>query len=343
MTDTAVEHDLAFWRGMTWVVVAYATALVGAMLATEIVPSDDPLLLAFVADVVATIVIFGFSGAFLNASFYDAYWSVAPIAIVGYWTMFTPADGHPVRQALLLGVVAFWGTRLTTNWAIGWTGLHHEDWRYVDLRRKTGLAFPVVNFLGIHLMPTLLVFAGLWPVWRAVSTPAPLSVIDVAATVLAVGATVIEATADGQLRTFRAHRTSDEAVIDEGLWRWSRHPNYLGEITFWWALWLYAVAIGPQHAITCVGAFAIALLFRFISIPLMERRMLDRRPLYGEVVRAVPMLLPWPPRHDPIVPPEPDVDDAVEALAEPDPIEDEAARLGLDTQPYIAPPDDPPA
>ncbi len=281
-----------------WVVVAYLVALAAAW-GTEIAMvaySDDVLVRAFVADVVATFVIFGFSMLFSNSSMYDAYWSVAPVPIyVLFLVQPAAADGDVVRQGLVGVVVVAWAVRLTLNWATGWTGMAHEDWRYRRLAQQTGMFWPLVSLTGVHLMPTVLVFGGCLAMWPALTSAAPLGALDLVAFVVSVAAIATEAIADIQLRRFARERTDPLAVMQSGLWAWTRHPNYLGEIGFWVGLYLFALATGPEAAWTGVGAFSMLVLFVGISIPMMERRMVDKRPAYAEVQRRIPMLLPWPP------------------------------------------------
>ena len=81
-----------------------------------------------------------------------------------------------------------------------------------------------------------------------------------------------------------------------GLWAWCRHPNYLGEMGFWWGLWLLGIAADAGVWWTVVGPISITLLFVGISIPMIDRRHVARRPGYAEHMRAVPSLLPRPPR-----------------------------------------------
>ncbi len=308
------------------------------MAKAALAPFEDPFWVALTADVCATVAIYAFSVWHRNSSFYDPFWSVAPIFVVGYWTIFSDSGANPIRQALCLGAIAFWGTRLTTNWATGWGGLQHEDWRYVDLRRRAGVFFPFVDFFGIHMMPTLLVFLALWPAYEAVRTPSPLWVWDLLGAGICILATVLEARSDAQLRGFRQRTRNPERVIDEGLWRWSRHPNYLGEILFWWGLWFMAVGASPANALTCVGAVGIAVLFRFVSIPLMERRMLARRPAYATQIATVPMLLLWPPKPRP---PEtyPETVGSPPTSPGTDALLNENVRLAIDTMPMIPPPE----
>lgn len=280
-------------RATALVLLAYAAAFALALVAGRAMSGSHPILVALVADSAATIAIFSFSMAFDNSSFYDPYWSVAPFAIASYWS---DAEGaNETRQLLVLFALSFWGARLTWNWYRQWHGLSHEDWRYVDIRAKTGRAWPLASFAGVHFFPTLIVFAGLLPVWSAMTSDAPLGPIDLAAFLVATGATIIEAVADQQLRGYVLTRRSHEEILATGLWRYSRHPNYFGECSFWWGLALFGLAADP-HLWSVAGALAMTLMFVFVSVPLLDERSAARRPGYREHMRRVSALVPLPPR-----------------------------------------------
>ncbi len=281
-------------QAFSLIALAYAVAFVAAALTVAIVPSESALWRAFWADIVATCVVFGFSKQYDNSSFYDAYWSVAPVPIAIYWWLLPEAQGADgLRQLLVLALVTAWAARLTHNWARGWTGLDHEDWRYVDQRENVGNLYWAVSFAGLHMMPTLMVFAGCLALWPALVTGTqPFGAVDVAATVLTGGAILLEGTADNQLRRFRLSNPPPTAILDTGVWAFVRHPNYLGEIGFWWGLYLFALAADPQAWWTGVGALAITLLFRFVSLKLIDDRMVARRPDYKARMETVPALLP---------------------------------------------------
>jgi steroid 5-alpha reductase family enzyme len=275
--------------------IAYAVAFGVACATAILTPTSDPIWIAFEADVAATLAIFAFSFAYDNSSFYDAYWSVAPIPIAVYWASLPAgAEGPWLREALALGLVSAWGLRLTWNWARGWDGLSHEDWRYVDKRNETGQLYWLVSFAGLHMMPTLLVFAGCLALYPAlVMGTRPFGAIDVAAALVAGSAIWLEATADKQLRRFRLSKPPPGAILETGLWARCRHPNYLGEILFWWGLAGFALAAAPETILWAgAGALAITLLFRFISLPLIENRMLASRPDYKRRVETTPALIP---------------------------------------------------
>jgi steroid 5-alpha reductase family enzyme len=278
------------------VVVAYAVALAVALVAGAAAPASHPLAVALVADLAATLVIFGWSVAYRNSSFYDAYWSVAPIPIAIYWIA-ASSGAVGARQALVLLLVSAWGVRLTWNWARGWHGLAHEDWRYVDIQRKTGRAYWLVSFVGIHVMPTFWVFGGMLGAWAALCEPGrPLGPLDALAGLVTAGAIALEAGADAELHRYRASSPPSGDFLRSGLWAWSRHPNYLGEMGFWWGLWLFGVAAAPQHAWTIAGPLAIVLMFRFVSLPMIETRMRERRPGFADWAARSSLVIPRPPR-----------------------------------------------
>lgn len=279
--------------GFILVTLIYVAAGLIAWLAVALLPGRHPLLLTFAADVAATLLVFAASTAAANASLYDPYWSVAPAVIVAAWVLWSDTSG--IRPIVVLLLVLAWAIRLTANWARSWQGLHHEDWRYLHLRehRPAGVPWWLVNLVGIQLVPTLVVFGGLLPVWPAVTvTGRPFGPLDLLAVVVTTTAIVLEATADRQLHRFAADPGNHGRVIDEGLWRFSRHPNYLGEILLWWGMWLFALAAAPSWWWTVIGPIGMTLLFLFVSIPMMDRRSLARRPDYAQHMRRVPALLP---------------------------------------------------
>ena len=277
--------------------VAYLVALVVAAGWLLAGPGTGPGWLdALIADLLATVVVFCFSRAYGNSSFYDAYWSVAPPLLLAYWWATGPAPLDDGRCWLLAVVVVAWAVRLTANWMSTFPGLHHEDWRYAMLRGRAGRAELVVDLLAIHVVPTLQVFLGMLPVYVAVTrTGRPVGWLDAVAVVVGLGAIALELVADVQLHRFTRDREPGQ-VMDRGVWSWSRHPNYFGEFSFWVALALFGLAADPSGWWLLVGPAAMLAMFLGASIPMMEERSLERRPAYGEVVRRVSRFVPRPPR-----------------------------------------------
>ncbi len=277
---------------------AYLVAVVVAVAWLGWGPTTDRLWLdALIADILGTLVIFVFSRIHHNSSFYDAYWSVAPPLLLLYWWIEGGLGIDSVRCWLVAAVVLLWAVRLTANWVYAFPGLHHEDWRYGMLRDGAGQWEFLTDLVAIHLIPTAQVFLGMLPVYVAVTHAGDdLFWLIVIATVVGVAAVTLELVADVQMHRFVRTRAPG-AVMDRGLWSWSRHPNYFGEFSFWLSLALFGVAASPADAWWLfVGALAMLGMFLGASIPMMETRSLERRPEYHAVVDRVSRFVPRPPQ-----------------------------------------------
>ena len=273
---------------------AYLAAAVAAFAVARLAGPDRLVLSALLADLAATVVVFGFSMAFDNSSIYDPYWSVAPVAIAAFWLLRNGAGGTAVRQVLVAGLLLAWAVRLTLNCLLRWQGLGHEDWRYAGFRNYGRLYWPV-SFLGFHLFPTLVVFLGCVPLFPALGASGrPFGALDVAASVVTLAAIWIEWVSDRQLGRHRAsRRAGGPPLLETGLWALCRHPNYFGEVLFWWGLWLFGLAASPAWWWTVAGPAAVTAMFLVVSVPMMDRHMLARRPEYAAVVQRRSGLVPW--------------------------------------------------
>ena len=282
-----VGRELNRGAAFAVVVVAYLIALSAAVAAGWIVRDWHPLAVVAVADLTGTIVIFAFSVSMRNSSMYDPFWSVVPPVIALYLM-----DGG-ARDWLVFALVAAWGLRLTFNWARGWPGRRPEDWRHTDIRRSAGGAYWGASLFGIHLFPTAQVYLGCLALYSAMLGQRPLGWLDAVAAAVTAGAVAIELLADEQLRAFVQKREPGE-IMGSGLWRYSRHPNYFGEISFWWGLWLFGVAARPgDWWWTLAGPLAITVMFVVVSIPMLDKRSLERRPAYAERMQHTSALIPW--------------------------------------------------
>lgn len=291
-------------RALTLVTLAYLIAVaVGAAWLLWAPRTGRLWLDTLIADVLATLVVFVFSRIHRNSSFYDAYWSVIPPLLLLYWWWQGPigvSGPGSLRAWLLALVVCYWAVRLTSNWVHGFPGLHHEDWRYPILRAGAGRFEFLADLFGIHLFPTLQVFVGMLPAYIALTRPGDgLIWLTWLAFAVGLAAVTCELVADLQMRRFVSGRRSAVvgAVMDTGMWGWSRHPNYFGEVGFWFSVALFGVAAAPGDAWWLfVGVVVMVAMFLGASIPMMEKRSLERRPEYQNVIDRVPRLVPRPPR-----------------------------------------------
>ncbi|MGB0906648.1 MAG: DUF1295 domain-containing protein [Maricaulaceae bacterium] len=250
-----------------------------------------------VADIAATFVIFAFGRVYKNSSFYDAYWSVIPPAIAAYWYYVLGTDANAVRAMIVIALTVWWGARLTINWASHWEGMTHEDWRYPPIRERAGKLAPLADLMGIHMFPTLIVFASCLPIYAVMKYgSAPLGVFDYIAFAVTAAAILIETFSDIQLHNFIKIKEKGE-FIKTGLWRYSRHPNYFGEFGFWFGLALCGLAAHPNGWMWIIpGAAAMGAMFAFVSIPLMDERSLASRDGYTEHMKRTSAFILWPPK-----------------------------------------------
>lgn len=239
-----------------------------------------------IADAVATAVTFIFSVIFQNASVYDPYWSVQPPVIL---VAYAVSGELTWLGVLLLVAVSFWAIRLTANWAYTFHGLEHQDWRYTQLKQTTGMFYPFVNFLGIHMVPTLVVYGCTVPAVYALRHSLQGNGASVIFLCMSVGAAVMQGVADIQMHRFRKNKSG--AFIRDGLWKYSRHPNYLGEILMWWGVALSVVCVAPGSWYLLTGAAANTVLFLVVSIPLADGRQ-SRKTGFSEYKSQTRMLLP---------------------------------------------------
>ena len=187
----------------------------------------------------ATLFVYFGSLILKNSSLYDPFWSVAPLAIVIY--LATISENSVLVNLIILIPIIFWGIRLTRNWIVGWPGLNHEDFRYIDLKNTHWIKSEINNLFGIHLFPTLIVNLSLYPLLYVFTYEISITFslcISLLFTLLAV---VLETIADEQMRNFRNNPANKGKTMKFKLWKYSRHPNYLGELLFWFGICLIGI------------------------------------------------------------------------------------------------------
>lgn len=281
-------------KGLLTQGVTYTLAILTAILVGKQFPEAHPLVVVAIADIAATVVVFVCGLVVNNSSLYDPYWSVKPMVIAAYFWAIAP---EPMAPAVLLGFVLMqlYGLRLTSNFLRDWPGLSKEDWRYVNFRKQFPKTYWLVSFSGIHLFPTIMVYLACIPAYYViVEGSGTIQLLTILGALLYAATIVLSYVADEQMRNFREQATNKGKTMMSGLWKHSRHPNYLGEVLGWWGLWLMAIAESFSNYWTGIGALVITLLFFFISIPLMDKRSLERRPEFQEYMERTPSLFPKP-------------------------------------------------
>ena len=255
------------------------------------------LLMLLIIDIICTILIYIFSCIFKNASIYDPYWSVIPpIAFIAFSLI---SGYYNVYVLIFIILVSFWSIRLTFNWALNFKNLSVQDWRYQNFKDKHPKTFFLINLFGIHLFPTMIVFIGMLPgfnfIEKAVSTQ--LNVATIISFVVMFIATIIELISDIQMYNFRKTNKVHGKIMNQGLWKYSRHPNYFGEILFWISIWLAYFSAESSFITGLLMAscpISIFVMFEFVSIPMLEKRQLKNKPEYREYMENSNALLILP-------------------------------------------------
>lgn len=241
----------------------------------------------FVFDIAATIVTFIFSVLLKNSSVYDAYWSLTPM-IMSIW-LFVLLRAVSPMQILFLIVFNLWSIRLTMNWVIVFTDFSYEDWRYRKFRNELSkVMWPMANFFGIHMVPTIVVFLGMLPLFQIAQAELNFMVLP-GMLVILIGV-ALEYFADRQMHDF-LNSGSKGSVCRNGLWKYSRHPNYLGEMTVWLGVYLVMLPYACEKYYYMIGFLSIVFLFNVVSISMMEKRQLARRPEYADYKKTTSRLL----------------------------------------------------
>jgi steroid 5-alpha reductase family enzyme len=230
-----------------------------------------------------------------DASIVDVWWGpgFAAIAVLGFALT---GGGHP-RRALLLALAGVWGLRLGAYllWRNAGRG---EDPRYQAMRRRWGARFPWVSLATVFSLQGALMWIVSLPLQLGMARPGPprLGLLDALGVALFAVGLFFEAVGDGQLARFKADPANAGRVMDRGLWRFTRHPNYFGDFLVWWGIFAVALAT-PLGVLSVVGpALMTFLLLRVSGVALLERSIAGRRPGYEAYRRRTSAFFPRPPR-----------------------------------------------
>lgn len=286
--DNNMKRNYSKWQSIALIAAIYVLAgVAGVLLFGQLqTMAINPVWALLCADVAATVVVWLFGFLYENVSVYDPYWSVFPPVVFLLWAFHTGVWSLPV--VLLLVASWYWGWRLTRNWVITFHGIAHEDWRYTKYRSLHPALFHLINFFGLNMVPTLVVFVAMLPGLRLYESGSAANLFTWFGCVVCLASATIQLIADKQIHDFRAAHKGQ--VCNVGLWKHGRHPNYFGEIQFWWGIWvMYASLYGLDWYVLC--PITMTALFLGISIPLMEKRQLQNKPDYRKYRKHTRLLI----------------------------------------------------
>jgi steroid 5-alpha reductase family enzyme len=230
-----------------------------------------------------------------NSSIVDMWWGPG-ILVIGLAYAGT-TDGAPNRVGLTLALVTLWSVRLA--FYIGRRNIGHgEDFRYAKWRRERGASWWWFSYFKVFVLQAVIAWIISMPLYYAIASPRPsaLGPFDYVGALLFTIGLLFETVGDEQLRRFKADPANQGTVLNTGLWRYTRHPNYFGEAVLWWGLGLIGAAT-PGGYVALVGpAIMTYLLIRISGVALLEKTLIENKPGYADYVARTSAFVPRPPR-----------------------------------------------
>jgi len=256
----------------------------------------SPFTATFVVTLLAFAALWWMSVQRRDASIVDVYWGPG-FGVIAAVALATGAGTDP-RRFLVVTLVAMWGFRL--GGYLFWRKRQEpgEDFRYVAMRQRFGDDFWLMSLFNVFLLQAGLMWVVSLPVQWVVTTPSEpsLGTLDLLGFSLWATGLTFEALGDLQLIEFRSHPTNAGKVLDTGLWRYTRHPNYFGDFCVWWGFYLFACAT-PNGWWTFIGpAVMSGLLLRVSGVPMLERSLLKHKAGYAAYAARTSAFFPMMPR-----------------------------------------------
>jgi steroid 5-alpha reductase family enzyme len=231
-----------------------------------------------------------------NVTIVDSLWGMGFVLIA--WLTLFMLDGLGMRSLLITVLTTLWGVRLTLylTWRNHGKG---EDPRYAQWRSASGERFWITSLFKVFLLQAIFLWAIALVIQAGQAGAGSLRLgwLDFIGTLIWLTGLVFEAVGDWQLARFKSDPANHGQVMDRGLWRYTRHPNYFGESLIWWGFFVIAVS-QPGNWWTVVSPVIItAVLLKMTGIPLTEKMIVEKRPGYGDYIARTPAFFPWIPKN----------------------------------------------
>ena len=254
----------------------------------------DVMLFSAIAILITMLTTWVISVVIKNASIVDIVWGLGFVVVA--WVSRVVGDGVEARQWLLTVMVSLWGLRLAGY--LAWRNLGHgEDYRYKNMRKHWGARFPIVSLVTVFGLQGTLMWIVSLPVQLGQGDDTPdVGVLAIIGVLVYLIGLFFEVVGDAQLTRFKSDPASAGKVMDRGLWRYTRHPNYFGDACVWWGIAIVAVETGTG-AWGLVGAAVMTVFLRRVSgVTLLERSLKKRREGYEDYIARTSPFIPRPPK-----------------------------------------------
>jgi steroid 5-alpha reductase family enzyme len=264
-------------------------------------PFAVTLLCSAAALLVMMAVTFGVALKAGKHSVVDTAWGIGIALVATVALVSSIGHGQPARRYLLLAGAVAWGLRLASY--IGWRNHGKpEDPRYRDMLSKAKGNKNAYAFRVVYLLQALILWVACLPIQAGMAERAPVGALAVIGAAAWLGGFVFESVGDWQLARFKADPARRGMIMDRGLWRYTRHPNYFGDFCMWWGL--FAISVGSAVELLFVFAPLLMtyILTRGSGARMTDRRMTSARPQYADYVARTSGFFPRPPKRTPPAP-----------------------------------------
>lgn len=228
-----------------------------------------------------------------DASIVDIFWGMGFVLVTVTYAVLVP-DGLRERKLLSLAMVAAWGMRLSFHLARRNWG-RPEDYRYAAWREQYGASWPLRSLFQVFWLQAVLLWLVSTPLLAAQASSAPLTLLDGLGAAVWLTGLAFEAIGDAQLARFKANPANKGKVLDTGLWRYTRHPNYFGDAVVWWGIYIIALAGGGWWTIYS-PVLMTYLLVRVSGVTMLERDLKQKKPEYAAYILRTSAFIPRPPQ-----------------------------------------------
>lgn len=233
--------------------------------------------------------------AIKDASIIDIFWGSGFVIVAWLYASLVGFELAGTRNWVFLGMITIWGLRLTLYLAIRNVG-KGEDYRYVEMRKQGGKHFWWISFLRVFALQGFLIWMISAVYAPALSISGSLVLLDYVGILFWAIGLFFEAVGDAQLRMFKQNPDNVGKVMDKGLWRYTRHPNYFGDAMVWWGFFMFGLCQWQGLAFVFCPLIMTLFLLKVSGVALLESKLKKTKPQYAEYIRKTPAFVPGLPK-----------------------------------------------
>jgi steroid 5-alpha reductase family enzyme len=230
-----------------------------------------------------------------DASIIDIFWGSGFVIVAWLYASLVGFELTGTRNWVFLGMITIWGLRLTLYLAIRNVG-KGEDYRYVEMRKQGGKHFWWISFLRVFALQGFLIWMISAVYAPALSISGSLLPLDYVGILFWAIGLFFEAVGDAQLRIFKQNPANVGKVMDKGLWRYTRHPNYFGDAMVWWGFFMFGLCQWQGLVFVFCPLIMTLFLLKVSGVALLESKLKKTKPQYAEYIRKTPAFVPGLPK-----------------------------------------------